>query len=132
MSQGNWDDIDGACWIEAIREKQPNFLIQESIGDPVLPNPGSETVAITSDALQVGAVLEAIEGLDAAGAATARSGITQYRVPDTEASHCFAARDTPAGAAAREQIRRCASVFAGAPGSRSPRAARRSCDFTGQ
>lgn len=136
MSQGNWDDVDGAAWIDSIREKQPAFLIQESIGDPVLPNPGSETVAITSDALQVGAVLVPIEGLDAAGAAIGRSGITQYLVPDTEALdiHGFAARDTPAGAAAREQIRSFVqSVFAGAPAVEVPAGCPGgSCDFTEQ
>ena len=135
MSQTNWDDIDGATWIEPLRAKESVLLIQESIGDPVLPNPGSEIVAVTADALQVGAVLEPIEGLTAAEEAVGRSGITQYHVPGTDALdvHGFAARDTPGGVAAREQIEAfLLSVYAGAPRIQVPASCPGgSCDFTG-
>jgi hypothetical protein len=135
MSQGNWDDIDGAAWIEVLRAKDPAVLIQESIGDPVLPNPGSEMVAVTADALQVGAVLEPIEGLTAAPEAVGRSGITQYRVPgmDANAIHGFAAEGGPAGDAAREQIvAYLLSVFAGMPRIAVPAGCPGgSCDFAG-
>jgi hypothetical protein len=134
MSQGNWDDIDGGAWIEKLRDKPSAFLLQESIGDPVLPNPGSEMVAVTADALQVGAVLEPITGLESAGEAVDRSGITQYRVGDTDALdiHGFAARNTPAGAAAREQIEAyLLSVYAGAPRITVPAGCvGGTCDFT--
>lgn len=136
MSQGNWDDIDGAVWMERLRAKEPALLIQESMGDPVLPNIGSAMVAVTADALQVGAVLEPIEGLETAGEAVNTSGITQYRVPgdDDYAIHGFAAEDGPAGDAARAQIEAyLLSVFAGEPRVTVPAGCPGgSCDFTAQ
>jgi hypothetical protein len=117
-SQTNWDDIDGALWIEALEGRDAAFLIQESIGDPVLPNAGSENVATITGATQVGAVLMPIGGLKAADKVEGASGITQYRVPDKDPLdiHGFAARDVPAGVAAREQIRAfVTSVYAGKP-----------------
>jgi hypothetical protein len=135
MSQGNWDDIDGAVFSEVLAQKSAAFLIQESIGDPVLPNPGSEMVAVVTGAVQVGAVLSPLAGVLPAGEAEGQSGITQYRVPDTDpfAIHGFAARDTPAGAAAREQMSAfLSSVWAGKPKVVVPAGCPEgSCDFSG-
>lgn len=117
-TQSNWDDIDGALWIEELDGRKKAFLIQESIGDPVLPNPGSENVATVTGAALVGKVLVPIDGLETADKVSDGSGITQYRVAETEPLdiHGFAAKGTPAGAAAREQIRAFVnSVYAGAP-----------------
>lgn len=133
MSQGNWDDIDGGSWIEHLRAKDPHVLIQESIGDPVLPNPGSELVAVSAEALMVGATLVPIEGIEPAPEAVGRSGITQYWVPGTDANavHGFAAEDGPGGVAARAQIfDYLTSVYAGAPRIAVPAdCAGGSCDF---
>jgi hypothetical protein len=135
MSQGNWDEIDGAVWSEALAQKSSAFLIQESIGDPVLPNPGSAMVAVVTGAAQVGTVLSPIEGVPEAGPIEGKSGITQYRVADTDpfAIHGFAARDTPAGAAAREQMAAfLGSVWAGKPAISVPAGCPKgSCDFSG-
>jgi hypothetical protein len=108
MSQTNWDDVDGAVWTEARAGRKTTFLVQESIGDPILPNLGSENVALATDCVEVGAVLVPIPGVDAGESGVAgRSALTQYHVPDVQGLdiHGFAARDTPAGKAAREQIR---------------------------
>lgn len=135
MSQGNWDEIDGAVWSEVLARKSAAFLIQESVGDPVLPNPGSAMVAIVTGAAQVGAVLSPIEGVPQASMLSAQSGITQYRVAATDpfAIHGFAASDTPAGAAAREQMAAfLGSVWAGKPTISVPAACPKgSCDFSG-
>ncbi|MGZ3475732.1 MAG: hypothetical protein ACXWUG_16745, partial [Polyangiales bacterium] len=116
MSQGNWDDIDGAIWKEALSGRKTTFLVQESIGDSVLPNVGTENVARTTGVVQIGAVLEAIDGIGTATEANDASALTQFEVKQTSDLdvHGFAARDTPAGLAARDQIRAfIASVFAG-------------------
>ena len=106
MSQGGWDDIDGAVWAAELAGRDSVFLLQESIGDPVLPNAGSEMAAVVTGADQVGAVIEPILGVSPVVTAEAHTALTQYRVPDTDELdiHGFAARDTPAGVAAREQI----------------------------
>jgi len=107
ISQSNWDEIDGAPWSSALTSRNPAFLIQESIGDPVVPNPGSEMVAVVTGAKQVGAVLVPIAAqISPAAEVDGASGITQYRVTATEPLqiHGFAAADTPAGRAARAQI----------------------------
>lgn len=134
MSQSNWDDIDGAVWAADLAEKKQVFLIQESIGDPVLTNPGSEMTAVTTGAVQVGAVLVPIGGVKSVTEAKDQSGITQYRVTGTDPLdiHGFAAGDTPAGAAARDQISNFVqSVWAGAPVVKVPAACKGgSCDFT--
>lgn len=107
MSQLNWDDVDGGVWADAVDNRQP-FLLQESMGDPVLPNIGSEVAAASVGAVQVGAVLQPVSGVERTESAAGRSAITQYRVPRAVTTpldvHGFAARDTPAGVAAREQI----------------------------
>ena len=78
------------------------------MGDPVLPNIGTEVAAASVGAVQVGAVLSAVPGVSTVSEAMGRSALTQYRVPSRVTApldvHGFAARDTPAGIAAREQI----------------------------
>lgn len=134
MSQGSWDDVDGGVWKEALAGRKVTFLLQESIGDPVLPNVGTENVARTTDAVQLGAVLAPIEGVAPATEADDTSALTQFRVPKTAdlEVHGFAAKDTPAGVAARDQIRAfVTSVFAGAPRIVvPPGCVGGSCDFT--
>jgi len=107
MTQGVWDEADGAAWASALRGRNAAFLIQESIGDPVVPNPGSEMVAVVTSAQQVGAELVPIAAkLPLAREVIGGSAITQYRVAATGAYdiHGFAGKDTPAGRAARAQI----------------------------
>jgi hypothetical protein len=132
MSQGNWDDVDGAIWKEALEGRKVTFLVQESIGDPVLPNVGTENVARATGALHLGAVLDPVEGVATATEAIDASALTQFRVKGSELDvHGFAARDTPAGLAAREQIYAfVASVFSGQPRIVvPPGCAGGSCDF---
>jgi hypothetical protein len=136
MSQGNWDEIDGATWSTQLAQRNAAFLIQESIGDPVVPNPGSEMVAVVTHATQVGAVLVPIAaGIPDASEVDGKSGITQYHVTSTDpfAIHGFAATNTPAGAAARAQIAAfAASIYSGSPKITVPAGcANGSCDFTG-
>lgn len=107
MSQGIWDEIDGAPWSSALAGRDAAFLVQESIGDPVVPNVGSEMVAVVTGAKQVGAVLVPIAAkIPLATEVEGGSAITQYRVTskDPYDVHGFAAEDTPAGNAARQQI----------------------------
>lgn len=135
MSQNLWDDIDGASWSTALAEKSAVLLVQESMGDPVLPNPGNEMVAVVAGASHIGKVLSPIVGLSQTEEAIGKSGVTQYRVPDTGAFeiHGFAGRSTPAGEAAREQIRDfLTSVHQGAPKITVPvGCVGGSCDFSG-
>ena len=119
MTQGNWDAIDGAAWSALSTRTDSIFLEQESIGDPVLPNIGSDFVAASSHAVQLGTVIVPIVGVNAAASATG-TALTQYRVPSTVTDaldiHGFAAKDSPAGVAARQQISAfITSVWAGAP-----------------
>ncbi len=106
MSQTAWDDIDGAAWADAALDKDTMFLLQESMEDPVVPNAGTDILAMALGAKMIGPALQDIPGLDAADEVTSGAGLTQYRVPDSGVYdvHGFAARDTPAGAAAFEQI----------------------------
>ncbi len=107
MTQGIWDEVDGAAWASALKGREAAFLIQESIGDPVVPNAGSEMVAVVTTAQQVGAELVPIPAqIQRATEVSRGSAITQYKVGDTGAYdiHGFAGRDTPAGRAARSQI----------------------------
>jgi hypothetical protein len=106
MSQNTWDDVDGAVWAEQAAKHDAIFLLQESMGDPIAPNAGTEILASAIGLTLVGPVLGEIPGLETADTAVGRSGMTQYRVPDTGQydMHGFAARDTLAGAAAFEQI----------------------------
>jgi hypothetical protein len=120
MSQGNWDAVDGAAWAALDPSKHTVFLIQESMGDPVLPNIGESLLAECTHAEQIGAVLDPLEGLDAGTEIDDGNGITQFRVPSTVTAaldiHGFGAKDTPAGVAAREQISTfLKSAWAGTP-----------------
>ncbi len=108
ISQTLWDEIDGAAWADAQEHPRP-LLIQESMGDPVLPNLGTEFAAAALGAVQIGAVLNPIVGVSTAPMAEGRTAITQYRVPASVTSasdiHGFAARSGPPTEAALEQIR---------------------------
>lgn len=107
MSQGIWDDVDGAAWSSALVGRGAAFLVQESIGDPVVPNSGTEMVAQVTSAKLVGAELVPLAAsIPRATEVTGGSALTQYRVAETGAYdvHGFAGRDTPAGRAARAQI----------------------------
>lgn len=136
MSQGVWDDVDGAVWAAELAGRDSVFLLQESIGDPVLPNPGSEMVAVVTGAEQVGKVLVPIAGVAPVEAAEGHTALTQYRVPGTDELdiHGFASKDTPAGAAAREQIEAfLMSVYDKNPRITLPSGCKGgSCDFTSQ
>lgn len=136
MGQTNWDDVDGAVWAADLADKKQVFLIQESIGDPVLTNPGSELLAVTTGAAQVGSILVPIAGVKGVSEAVGQSGITQYHVSDEGPYdiHGFAANETPAGLAARDQITAFVqSVWAGAPVVKVPAGCKGgSCDFTGK
>lgn len=139
VAQINWDPVDGASWTDVWAERSAPLLIQESMGDPILPNAGSEMVAVSVGAAQVGVVLEPISGLEARDVVVGGSGITQFRVPDGSEPleiHGFGARGSPAGVAAREQITAfLRSVLAGEPRIEAPTActegtADGSCDFS--
>jgi hypothetical protein len=134
MSQSNWDDIDGASYADRTPDEVSDYLIQESIGDPVLPNPGTAMLSVAVGAVQVGAVLDPILGVDTAEAAVGKSGLTQFKVDATDPLdiHGFAARSGPAGDAAREQITTyLASVFAGMPKVVPPKSCPNgNCDFS--
>jgi hypothetical protein len=118
MAQTIFDPADGATFGELSRAGGDVYLIQESMGDRVLPNPGSEFVAITAGATQVGTPLAEIVDLEQAESVAGASGITQFRVYDEGLYdvHGFAARDTPAGNAAFDQIQSFLhSAWDGAP-----------------
>lgn len=135
MTQGSWDPVDGAAW--AAMNLRPNvvMLLQESMGDPVLPNIGTHLVATSSHAVQVGAVLEPVVGVNSVADARSQTALTQFRIPnaitDLVARHGFGGGSTQAGVAAREQIRAFfASVWAGEPViTVPPSCPRDSCDF---
>lgn len=107
-AQGQWDLIDGAAWSAHGRPTKP-LLVQESMGDPVLPNVGNELVAASAGAVQVGRVLRPVLGVSVVEQAVEQPALTQFRVPMAEtgsgAKHAFLTKDTPAGVAAREQVR---------------------------
>lgn len=106
ISQLSWDDVDGAAWAEAALAKGTMFLLQQSIDDPIVPNAGTDILALALGASMVGPALQPIPGMAEVEEQREGAGLTQFRVPDTGAYdvHGFAARDTPAGAAAAEQI----------------------------
>jgi hypothetical protein len=134
IGQTNLDLADGAVWADVLEEHPTSFLIQESMGDPVLPNPGTEMVAIAAGARHVGGVLEAIPGVEPADEVIEGSGITQFRAPPGGMFevHGFAARDTPAGEAARAQIFEfLTSALAGESHIVPPPSCPDGCDFGG-
>ena len=137
MSQGDWDEVDGAIWAGGLTGRNAAFLVQESIGDPIVPNPGTEMVAVVTSAKQVGAVLVPIAaGIPAATEVTGASGITQYEVTSSNPYdiHGFAAQNTPAGNAARSQIAAfVSSIWAGSPTITVPAGCPNgNCNFSGQ
>lgn len=139
VSQLLWDDIDGGNWADELAAEGAVYLVQESMGDPVLPNPGSELVASAVKAVHLGQVLAPVPGLSFALEVEGQSAFTQFRVPDgTEGldRHGFANRGTLAGEAAREQIRGfLSSALTGTPRIELPSQCRtntvpNSCDFS--
>jgi hypothetical protein len=140
MGQGAWDDVDGSHWIEAAAAKDSVFLLQESVGDPILLNICTEILAGSLGATQIDPSLEDIVDLEhRAGPVVGATALEQFRVPDTGAYdvHGFAARDTPAGDAALEQILEfMSSALAGEPSISHPAGCSEvtedgSCDFSG-
>lgn len=135
ISQGLWDDVDPAVWPDALERPAPVALLQQSMGDLVLPNQGTELLAAALGAVQVGDVLSAVPGLDTTpGPLEGATGLTQYRVSGAGLldAHGFAARDTAAGDAARAQIRAfLRTALSGAPRITVPEGCGGgSCDFT--
>jgi len=106
MTQTNFDAVDGAVWAAELASAPTVFLIQESIGDPILPNIGSEMVAMATGAQFVGQPIEAFGDLPVQTSLREASGITQYRVDGDDLDvHGFGGRSGPGGEAARTQIR---------------------------
>ncbi len=107
MSQTNFDNIDGGAWAGSIPGDPSVLLVQESMGDPILPNEGTDMLSVAADALHIGKVIMPVEGLETGNEAIERTALTQYKVPpggDALDIHGFAARSGPAGDAARTQI----------------------------
>jgi hypothetical protein len=103
MSQNAWDDVDGAAW----EDPGSVILMQESIGDPVLPNVGTAMLAHARGAVRVGGALDdMLDDVDTADATEGQTAITQYLTPFTDDYdiHGFAVTDSAVGAAAREQL----------------------------
>ncbi len=133
MGQNAWDDADGATW----EDPDGVLLLQESIGDPVVPNRGTALLALSRGATLVGpAIDDLMGGLPAADSVEGATGITQFRTSETEDYdvHGFADRDTAAGRAGREQIADfLQSVLEGAPRIEVPQTCieHGSCDWVG-
>lgn len=109
LMQTAWDDVDGAAWADRSRADGLTLLLQQSIGDPVVPNQGTDVLSAALGAELVGPSLRSVAGVTPAADDRVVNGIglTQYAVPVEEGTfsiHGFAARDTPAGDAAMEQI----------------------------
>lgn len=132
MTQTLWDEMDGAAY----GDKPPKYsLVQESIGDPVLPNLGSEILAGVVGARQLGAVLQPIPGIATATSPVRGSTITQYRVPASFSQfqiHGFVTCRNAASDAAQAQILGfLQSAWAGDPQiSLPPGCSDGSCDFS--
>jgi hypothetical protein len=105
MTQALWDEVDGAAWADA-RGTPPLFLVQMSVGDPIMPNVATALVATSLRAAIVGGTPVPVPGLVAETVARGKSALTEFVVPPGSAYqiHGFAAGDTPAGSAARAQI----------------------------
>ncbi len=114
-----WDDVDGAVWADLALDQGMAFLLQESIGDPILPNLGSEILAASLGAVQLDPCIEDIAGLDhSSEPVVAASAIEQFHVASEEMFdiHDFIDDDTLAAQAAREQLTMLAeSARAGSP-----------------
>jgi hypothetical protein len=132
MTQTLWDEMDGAAY----GDRPPKYsLVQESIGDPVLPNIGSEILAGVVGARQLGAVLQPIPGIESATGPVRGSAITQYRVPATFSQfqiHGFVTCKNAASEAAQAQILGfLQTAWAGDPQiSLPPGCTDGSCDFS--
>lgn len=138
MAQGNLDLVDGAAWSAQPGRPARVLLIQESIGDRVLPNLGTELVAAAAGAVQVGPVIVPVHGVAPSSGPVGQTALTQFRLPasvtDTGAIHAFFGKDTTAGVAAREQLRAfLRSAWSGAPRIELPPTCAangaRGCDF---
>jgi hypothetical protein len=134
IAQTNLDLADGSAWSDVLVEHPTAFLIQESMGDPVLPNAGTEMVAVTVGARHVGGILEPIPGVEPVDEVVDASAITQYRTGEEGVFevHGFAGRNAPAGEAAREQILEfLESAWAGSSRIRAPSMCPSAgCDFS--
>jgi hypothetical protein len=119
VAQNNWDEVDGGVWADEALDVGGSFLLQESLGDPILPNLCTELLANALGAVQVEPVLEPIVGLTTTtDVVTDGASLTQFKVPDTGQYdvHGFAARDTLAADAAIEQINHfLETAWAGSP-----------------
>lgn len=132
MTQTLWDEMDGASFVDS----PPKFsLVQESIGDPVLPNVGSEILAGVVGARQLGEVLQPIPGIESATSPIRGSALTQYRVPRSLRDfqvHGFITCRNAAGQAAQAQVLSfLQSAWAGDPRIELPvGCSNGSCDFS--
>lgn len=105
MTQTLWDDIDGAAW--GALPDGDMALIQASIGDPILPNIGSEILTASMGGILLEPPVVDVPALPRGESATSGAALEQFRVPESDGDlgmHGFAARDTPAGEAAMLQI----------------------------
>jgi len=126
--------MDGAVWVEP---SDKVFLVQMSVGDPVVPNVGSNLVATSLNAVHLGVAIEPIVGLELVDKAVGVSAVTQFLVAaDTPYGiHGFTATNTASGHAARQQfIDFVQTVWAGEPVIDVPTACQEntppnSCDF---
>ena len=108
MGQTCWDDVDGAVWADEALAAGGSFLLQEVMDDPVLPNLGTDILAAALGARQFSPALKTIDHLEqTSDVVTEGATLEQFRVPEglgVYQHHGFAARSTPAGEAALEQI----------------------------
>lgn len=142
ITQTNLDAVDGAIWASSAMARSVPLIVQQSMGDPVLPAPGTEMVATVTRARQLGAPLSSVFGVTPQANGEVLNGVafTQFRVPSRVTGaydvHGFGARDTIAGDAAREQIFAfIQSVWNGMPRSLTPsycvvNMPMNSCDFS--
>ncbi|MEM9695067.1 MAG: hypothetical protein AAGA56_21170 [Myxococcota bacterium] len=107
-SQPLWDGVDGALWVEARPDDEsPVCLVQQSVGDPVVPSVATELVAVATEAVFVGEPVAPFAALTEQDVAREQTAITQYVVnsDDQATIHGFAAESIPSGEAARAQMR---------------------------
>lgn len=105
MTQTAWDDADGAAW--GGLPEGDMALVQASIGDPILPNVGSEILTASLNGVLLTPSVYEVAVLGQAEQVSSGAALEQYKVPEDEddlGKHGFAARDTPAGDAAMQQI----------------------------
>lgn len=126
MSQTLWDEVDGAAWADA-REVAPIWLVQMSVGDPIMPNNATAMVATATSAVMLlpegASPMVEVPTLTRAPVVQGQSGFQEFRTHETSNSaiHGFTARDSPAGIAARAQVEHfIRSLWAGAPEIRIP------------